>query len=575
MYIEFKELKFKNFMSYGNKFSTYKFNNGMDLINGVNGSGKSSLVEALTFSLFGKAFRKAKLNSLVNDISTTGTEVHCTFEINKDTYTIIRCLKPNSFEIYKNGELIPQHSTVKEYQRYLENYIIKMNESTFRQLIVLGANISSSKPFLELNSSEKEDVFNTVIDTKIFTYMLDIIKERLNKYKTYKMEYTYKLDLLETSIQSEKTNIANMELKNKEFNTSHQERKEEIKKEILELDEKIKKTKSVIDNIKKIKEVYNKHKEGLDELKNEEVNIKETINSYKIKLKQIESVSKSHSICIGCDNLIKISGINVNEKQEIEKSLTEAINNLNQIKNKIQKKEENVNTLYEGIVKAKNYVSKLKMLMQKKENLNNELDSLNNFKYIDINYDNIKKLEEDYNSTKTLLQELNNNTQKIQNLKGILTDKSLKGAIIAKQLPVLNKYINMYLEKFSTSQFSMIIQEDFTEKIVTSRGVQKEFTQLSNGQKMRLTFSLIFAFLKFIEEKNAITFNVLIADEVLDTSVDYEGREELLDILYSEFSKDKNIIIITHNPEIKEKSEIFNRVINIKKENNFSKMEVQ
>ena len=221
MNIFLQEIKFKNFLSYGDEYTNINFENGLDLLIGLNGKGKSVLADSLFYALFGKPFRKIKLGKLINRITKKKLEVQLLLKIDNKQYKIIRGMSPNKFEIYvkKDDEfiLIRQLASAKEYQKYFEEEIIQINETVFRQLIVLGANIPSSKPFMELSAQEKETLFQILTDTKIFNDLKDIIKEKIKIYRIESKELNYRRDILENSINSEESMIAKAEEQNNNF----------------------------------------------------------------------------------------------------------------------------------------------------------------------------------------------------------------------------------------------------------------------------------------------------------------------------------------------------------------------
>jgi DNA repair exonuclease SbcCD ATPase subunit len=558
-------------MSYGNSFTIYTFQNGIDLITGANGLGKSAIVDALMFVLYGKSYRKTKLGTLVNDINQKELLVETEFSIDKNKYKIIRGIKPNIFEIYINDILLPQEASVKDYQLYLEDNILRINEQTFRQLIVLGANISSTKPFLELPQSEKEEVFHSVINTSIFNQMLEVIKTRIQNKKTIRTESEYKIDILQTSYTSELENIKKLKANNDEFNSKHKTRRINLELEITEAKQELQKIDTVISKTKKVKDLLIRKQEQLDTIQTDYKETIKLLEHLKHEKNSITRIKNTHAVCIGCENLIKISNIDINTEDQIDFKLELAQKDKEFQEEDITKLDTDIKELQQKILKIKSFLTNKKNLEHRIQQIEEEFKEIDSYVLHTIQEDNLNKLKKDITETKEILDKVTNELNNLDKIKKVLLDKELRGAIIQKQLPVLNKLINEYLEKFSSSEFNMIIDSDFKEKILTSRNIQKEFNQLSNGQKFRLTFSLIFAFLKFIETKNAVQTNILVADEVLDTSLDAEGRDDLLHILYNEFS-DRNIVIISHNKDIVQKEELFNRTINIYKDQQFSKI---
>ena len=683
MNIVFKTLKWNNFLSYGKEENSFDFNNGVDLLLGKNGMGKSAITEVIFYSLFGKPFRKIKLSSLVNKISKKNMKTILEFSIDNQNYKIIRGTKPNIFEIYiKNEEewvIIPQKAATKDYQKMLEEEILNLNETIFRQLIVLGANLVTSKPFMELSQVEKENLFQVITDTSIFNDISTKIKEKISENKIILKDYIYRRDLLEETIKAEKIVIEEAEKRNKYFKETHEKNKEEVISQIKEAEEKILKYEVAIEKLKELKNKYDtllkeittkeeNSKRELDtrinslleeqktikdeyskELSNIEDDVEllnkkdilkkevEDILKYKsnleeenintnTKIQQIIAAKKGSIICNNCSEINYISNIDKNEiikEDEYKKTIKNneiIINDLDnrflELNNKIssviisieentQNKRNDVHSKYENklknisdeILKERNKISsfddeknilnkyKEKLLNSKriKENyeeaktslinLKHKEEELNNIKEIEIDYESIKNKEKEFSTAQKNIKKYSELMDDYEYLLNLVGSNNLKGAVIKRQIPFLNKSINHFLELFSMLEYSFVIDENFKERII-SRNEDSEFNQLSNGQKSRISFSIMFAFLKIIEKRNGVKTNLLILDEILDSSVDSEGREELLNILKEEFSQTKDIIIISHNQEIQEKIELFDRVIKISKDK-FSSIEVE
>jgi len=675
MNIIFEKLKFKNLMSYGDKFTEIDFNNGIDLLEGKNASGKSSIPDALFYSLFGKPFRKVKTSSLINRLSKKNLECQLTFAVDSKKYKIIRGIKPNKFEIYVSCEeeftLIEQRAATKDYQKYLEEDILKLNDTIFRQLIVLGANIPSSKPFMELSSSEKESLFQVLTDTSIFGFIKQNIKNRISENKQTIKDLQYKTDILKSSIESETLMIEQAEKQNEDFKTHHKDNISETKNNIesakdnidkcnnglqklkelkVEYDEKNllfqkleedfaskqKKDSEIInklrdnsfkeynDNISKIEEDYNSlnYDEYLREIDNyKSLIIEDTKNKHNLdlKIKTIESAEKDSIKCVSCSTtnyLMDISEDEVKCKVHYKEDIQKIMDNTNDLQTKINKKEKELKTLKEKDIalynskkekELNNKITKEQEIKAKNENIlemykeernkidetrlivdsyrekllngkrvkevlednkekfdfySNKLVELESVKIVEINYDSLNEKNENF----TLFSEDLNNAILLADdliyLEKLINGNNLKGAVIKKQIPFLNKGINHFLELFSMVDYSFVIDENFKETLIT-KDDNSEFNSLSNGQKSRISFSIMFAFLKLIEERNGVKTNLLILDEVLDSSVDSSGREELLEILSREFSNKKDIIIISHNDQVKEKIELFDRLITV------------
>lgn len=563
MRINFEKIKFKNILSYGNKFTEFNFKNGIDIITAKNGSGKSTLIDALCYALYGKPFRKIKIGNLINDKNDKNLEVQLYFNTNDKKYKVIRGLKPSKFEIYyydNKYKLFDKLYSIKDQQNKLQN-IIGISENVFRQLIALGANLNSSRNFMDLNTKEKEEIFQIITDTTLFIKIQEKINLRKNKLKTSKVEYEYKINLLSSNIDSISRNIVAMEEQNQKIKNDKKNILQNIKKQINEKEEKIKQ----YNIIKKLKNAKIKYQNLSLKIKDLEIvlnELKDKLSHHKANLEVYEKNKDEKIKCNICGNIIKIKKTNINpleEKQKI-KDLEIQINNINnQLISEKQKKDK----LKEFLLNSKKIIENKEILKNEINNLKNELKKIQEWKEIEINYNELNQLKQELKQAKDKYLEIKQNLTNLLKLEEIISEKNLKGYILSLQIPLLNKYINEFLELFST-EFNFIINEDFKEKII-SRAEDKEFNALSNGQKQRITFSILFSFLKLIEEKNGVSTNLLILDEYLDSSLDFEGISEVLKIIYEKFRPTKNIILISHNNEIKN-SEFISRKFIVQKD---------
>ena len=704
MKIQFEKVQWKNLLSYGNELQTYEFKNGVDLINANTGAGKSTVIEAIFFGLFGTPFRKIKKGSLINDINKKKLFVELYFNVDGKGYKVQRGQKPNIFIIYERVQTkdaeedkieyfeIPEKATIKEYQDNFEEDILKIDETVFRQLISISSNMASSKPFMELNTKEKEKLFQVITDTSIFNYLSDKIKLRLQDAKINLKEAEYKRSIIDNAIQSESIMIEQAKKQNEDFEKYHQDNIKKTKESIELSRDNIKKYELGIEKLKELKNDYDLLQIDLTSKQQELTNIEIEMRSYNedesdkidtlytklfkelddnyyndnstqnssikdkeseisslqdkvqdtntkikelsISIKNIEAAKKGSIKCKSCKTINYLVDIDesevqkldlfIDEKEKLSKKISELKNIIESKKRELisikekkkekykkdkedlnkekaekvknlrenqddYKKEERV-TLYneisimknkmdimrEKLLKSKHIKNTLKEHQDNLEFYENKLVELFSVKLIEIDESSLKEKLQQQKEHKKTVQKIMKNTRDLNYLMGMLSDKgenNLKGQIIARTVPFLNKGINYFLEQFSLNEFNFIIDEQFKEKII-SRENNTEYNSLSNGQKMRISFSIMFSFLKLIEEKNGVSSNILILDEVMDSSLDALGREELLNIIKKEFSETKDIIIISHNDQIKERTELFNRIVSVKR-NKFSSLEIE
>lgn len=574
MVIELQKISVQNFLSFGKKTTEFNFSKGIDLVIGKNGYGKSSIfLDALTYVLYGSPFRKIKLASLINKINKGNLLVTLNFKINDNQYKIIRGIKPNIFEIYKNEELIEPEAETKDYQSMLEEFILKTPENIFRQIIVLGSNISSSKSFMDLSSKEKEDVFQKITDTKIFSLMGIIIDTKIKKLKTQIQELKYRDNILELNINSLKSSLESIEKQNEYYFQKRKSTKEDLISKIEQLEED---NKRYLNSLIKLKEAKTKLDLRTAELdtKNQEISdIQEVIDILNKKISNIEISLASSFVCEHCggNNFLKKAD-DIDKLDEFkDKHLVFSTNKIS-LQDERKELESKILSLKEILLQAKPIKSKIDYNKQQIDSLNFELDELEAYIPKEMNNESLEKMEKELSEVKSELNIILNGKDNLDYINSSISSENIKGTIISQELPFLNKYINEYLEKFSLIGYNLVIDKNFKDRII-SRNEENEYNQMSNGQKSRINFSIMFALLKMLEQRNGISFNTLILDEVLDSSLDSLGRDELLSILYNDFSENKNVIIISHNAEVKERLELFSRIAEIEF-NGFSQLKV-
>jgi len=585
MKINFETVKFKNLLSYGNKFTIFEFKNGIDLVTGENGRGKSTVADGITFALFGKPFRKIKIGSLVNNKNNKNLLVELVFTANHNRFKIIRGLKPQIFEIYKeitvkgeNGEmgekeyqLIDQHSNVRDYQKFLEDNILKFNDNVFRQLIVLGANLSTSRPFMDLNSKEKEEVLQVITDTSIFNQLKDLIREEKLLLKTKETEYKYKSNVITSSLGTTRINISAMEHQNAEFEYNRKTLLEQIDDDIIKTQNNIEESNNMYNKMLSLEEDKIKLYDELKPLNDELEKINETIGDIQHKALLYKRNEDSKIICPHCSGEIKddLSFNPITLKEDLEKSskIKKDIINI------ISPKQERLTKIEKALTQKQRIEYNLKTYKKELENLIKRKEETKNWKTIEIDYNELKRLEDEESEIKEILIKTSSDLTDYNELDKLIGQDKLKGTILNQQLPILNKFINEFLEMFE-SNYNFVIDNHLKDTVI-SRSNETEFNSLSNGQKQRITISILFAFLKLIEERNGVSTNLLILDEYLDSSLDVAGISEVLKILHEVFSPSKNIILISHNPDIKSRIEYLNRNYNITLKDGFSNITVQ
>jgi DNA repair exonuclease SbcCD ATPase subunit len=542
-------------MSYTDE-QNFLFTEGMHLITGINGSGKTSMFIALYYALFGKPYKKTKVGSLINNTVNKDMLVTLMFSVDNDKYIIKRGQKPAIFEIYKNDELINQSATTSEYQNFLENDIIKVSEHVFKQLIFLGANVSTSKSFIDLTKAEKEELFQVITDTSIFSGLVDSIKFKVKGINQDLKDVQFRHKVLEEDLRTTKLNNIQLELQNVKIlkhNTRLEEKRNELMLRIQEANNLIIKYNEAIQKIKEKKPRYDELTTLIGELNNRISQFDSEFKMLTSNLQRILDVETSFGVCIGCVNLKVISSVDVSEKEAIRVKIDYTKNQLSTLN--MQK--DDLLIEYQKLKDTFEKAKQIKPQRELQEDILNrstkEIDELSRLETVNIDSSEVEGKETLVNTYVLDMQKQQTLLQNYAQLIKLFDNNNIKGLIIKQSLPILNKYVNFYLDNFSDFPFRFNIDEQFTTSIRNIYSVDApidyEFASLSNGQSMRVTFSLILAFLELVRFKNGVTTNLMILDEILDSSLDYIGRMELLQVIRSTF-QDSAVFIISHNDDV-------------------------
>ncbi len=570
--INFKTVKMKNFFSVGNSPVEIQLNSHKKtLVIGKNGSSKSScIIDSIVFALYGKPFRKTNKPNIINSINKGGLLIELEFSIGNREYKIIRGIKPNIFEIYQNGSLLNQDAKAKDYQEYLEKYILKTNYKSFINVVILGS--ARYIPFMSMSSSDRRTIIEELLDIQIFSTMNILLKEKVSKLKEEITTYSYNIDLVNEKIELQRHNI----LENKK-NTKDQitQKQKEIKKSTKQI-ESLKSNISLIEKHIKVFESKIKDKPSIESKKNKLISIESKIETnLKLLTKDCEFYEKNDN-CPTCKqsiesshktNQIEKNSNKINDLNEGLKKLNievvdieNKISNVNEIQIKIQEHQSEIVRINASIIAIQNYIQK-------------ELTQINKFSEtfdnLEINNDRLKELlteVENYEIKKKEADEI----KKYYDFSSILLkDGGIKTRIVKQYLPILNKLINVYLSKLNFF-VNFNITEKF-EEVIKSR-YRDEFTyeNFSEGEKLRIDLSILFAFRQIAKLKNSVNTNLLIMDEILDGSLDLEGIDQFLDLIDS-FDNNTHTIIISHRGD--QIGDKFDRTLKFEKKKNFTRMQ--
>ena len=568
--LTFKTITWKNFLSTGNHPTSVSLDSdNTSLIIGTNGAGKSTILDALTFSLYGKSFRKINKGQLINTTNEKNCIVEIEFTVNSTEWRVERGIKPNIFKIYRDGEELNQNSSAIDQQKWLEQNVLKMNYKSFTQIVILGS--SSFVPFMQLPTNSRREVVEDLLDIKIFSSMNEIVKGRLRLVKDEIKTLELKKDNLKDKVEMQKNFIQQIEDKSqediavKEKNINHllteendlMNKNEEINNDVVVLQTKMT---SLEGSASKLREYGN----------------------IKGKLSQkISGIVKEHKfftenrVCPTCsqdiEETFRVNRISDSQSkaEELQKGYTElmdAIKKEEERESQFQQISGDLSKLLNGITQNNTHINgcqkQIKRLEHEIQTITSQIANRNT---------EHGKLEEFRNNLQDTFETISEKKEKITYLDftyNLLKDGGVKTQIIKKYLPIINQQANKYLQMMDF-YINFKLDEEFTETIESP--IHEDFTyqSFSEGEKMRIDLALLFTWREIARMKNSVNTNLLIMDEVFDSSLDGFGTEEFLKIIRFVI-KDANIFVISHKEGLEDK---FDNVIKFEKQGNFSRIE--
>ena len=569
--ILFQKIRWKNFLSTGAHFTEISFTKSTNtLIIGQNGAGKSTILDALCFGLFGKPFRKINKPQLLNSINQKDLLVEIDFDIGQKKYKIVRGIKPNKFEIFCNGVLLNQDAAAKDYQDVLENQILKLNYKSFTQVVILGS--ASFVPFMQLSAADRRAIIEDLLDIQIFSTMNGVVKDKLSLNKETLNKVKYDIALLEERIKMQLESIeehkkhtdAEKAKKVSEIATSQVQAikltKDNglIQKHIDVLQSKVgdrkqkldKKSKGLFQVKGKIQTNISRHEKDIEfyESNHDCPTCKQAITP---EWKQSQVDEKNTKIGNQKKNLEEVESELAKVATEIEQ-VTKLINHIAEHQNEITKNNATLAAINEYINKLNGEITELSTRVENSEQDNVKLSSLRT------------ELEDNEKEYQTLLVE----KQYLEYASTLLKDGGIKSRIIKQYLPIMNKLINKYL---SAMDFfvNFNIDENFNETIKSRFRDEFSYANFSEGEKMRIDLALLFTWRQIAKLKNSTNTNLLILDEVFDSSLDTVGTEEFLKLI-NEMGTDTNVFVISHKGD--QLFDKFRSVIRFEKKGNFSRI---
>ena len=566
--IHFSKVRYKNILSTGNSWTEVKLDEHKStLIVGDNGAGKSTMLDAICFALYGKPFRKINKPQLINSINGKGLEVELEFNIGKKNYTIRRGVKPGIFEIWCNGELINQDAAARDYQAYLEENILKLNYKSFGQVVVLGS--STFVPFMQLSAKHRREVIEDLLDIQIFTTMNTLLKDRVSENKHEITDIKYQIDMLETKIESAKShNESIRELREGEVTklkekireqVAYVEEQQELASNIqLTISDKIETIADKADMKAKLAE-YNK----LDHDLNSRIrNLRKEVHFY-----------EDHDNCPTCKQGIEadFKDDTVNEHTQKITEIESGIEKLHAKITKVNERLEEISTVEDEMsslnLKASEHLANVKLAMNTLKGIKAELTEAET-QAEKIDGSQIRDYEEQLGVHHSQQTELFKNKEILGVVSAMLKDGGIKTRIIKQYVPVMNKLINKYLAAMDFFvQFEL--DENFDETIKSRFRDVFSYASFSEGEKLRIDLALLFTWRAVSKLRNSVSTNLLIMDEIMDSSLDNAGTDEFLKII-NELTADSNIFIISHKGD--QLFEKFDNTLRFEKVKNFSRL---
>lgn len=568
--IYFKSIRWKNLLSTGNTFTEIVFDRYKTvLIVGENGAGKSTILDALSFGLYGKPFRKVNKNQLINTINGKGTVVELEFSIGKKNYKVIRGIKPNVFEIYSEGNLLDQNADAKEYQEMLESQILKLNQKSFAQIVILGS--ASFVPFMQLPTSHRREIVEDLLDIQIFSTMNSILKDKIAYNRIKATDVDYKIKGSAEKIEMHKKHIESLKQNNDELIKQKNEQLQKVNDDITAANGKVADISSEIEKLSETVVDQDKVRKKLDTVQD----LARKVDNRLDKIKKDITFFESHDDCPTCRQGIEhthktsILETNNNQVAEIERGKQQIAEELTGINERLSEIAKISSTITARNREVSDLLVQIRTWSTFVTQINKEIEDIGaNTKHIDANNEEIKQLKEDLKTAIADKETLSKDKQVFDIAAVLLKDSGIKTKIIKQYVPIINKLINKYLAAMDFF-VSFELNENFEETIKSRFRDEFTYDSFSEGEKMRIDLALLFAWRAVAKLRNSASTNLLIMDEVFDSSLDSSGTDEFLKILNG-LTGDTNTFIISHKGD--QLFDKFDHVIKFEKHKNFSRI---
>ena len=568
--INFKYVRWKNFLSTGNNFTEIQLDkNPTTLIIGENGAGKSTILDALCFGLFGKPFRNISKMQMVNSINNSSTVVEVEFQIGTVEYKVVRSIKPNKFEIYQSNILINQNANARDYQKILEQQILKLNYRSFTQVVILGS--STFIPFMQLKARFRREVVEDLLDIKIFSTMNVLLKQRLKDLVTELQEVEYNYKLCGEKITMQSTHIEN--IKNN-ADLIIKEKQSNYESNSIELDKKVNNKKLLEENQKGLFTSV----EDQIKIESKDVKLKDLRSTLTEKQKEKDRMIKflsENEDCPACEQHIdtefksQMISTKETEKKEIVDGLTKMEDELNKTKVRLNEISKVTNEIQDNSIQIASLNTSIQELEKYQVKLSEEIKELEKSTIDNSDEEQLKILQEEFENIEKNRKDLKEEKVYKEASKAMLQDTGIKTKIIKQYLPVMNQLINKYLASMEF-YVNFSLDENFDETIKSRFRDNFNYASFSEGEKMRIDLALLFTWRAIAKMKNSTNTNLLILDEIFDSSLDSAGTDEFLKILNT--LEGENVFVISHKQDVL--VDKFKHTLKFEKNKNFSKMVV-
>ena len=572
MSLNITKLRYKNFLSTGNDFTEFDFTeHSTTLVIGKNGSGKSTFIDALIFGLYGKAYRKINKPQLINTINNKDLMVEVEFKSNNRDYLIRRGIKPNIFEVYQNGNLLNQDAKIKDYQSSLEENILKIGYRAFTQIVVLGS--AQHVPFMQLTAQARRDIIEDLLDLQVFSIMNTLLKERVTQYKMDYHDNQMDIKMVEDRIQLTQKYLREMESDYKDTLKAKQNeielyttKKDNLKKEVDTLELEIE---SINQKVQKFTE--NEVKEKHTEWTSKTSVLMKDLRQAEKQLKFFDENDSCPTCQQDIDQLVKSDQQDkLNKEIDTLKADIDSVQDMLKKAKKLQNMYENMTTsLGNKLIERSKLAGSVSHVQSNIDRLQKEISDLQKKReQRDAEFDDLDDLCTRKNDLLEYKQELLDKKDLLASAGYLLKEGGIKTKIIKQYIPIMNKLIAKYLAEMDFYiQFEL--DEEFNETILSRYRDSFSYESFSEGEKFRIDLALLFTWRSIAKLRNSTTCNLLILDEIFDSSLDASGTDEFLKIMES-LTENTNVFIISHRLDTM--VDKFENLIQFKKENNFSKM---